>query len=82
LNDRVAIVNLPGETFIEYQLHAQEARADAFVAVAGYGDLGTGYITLEGSSEEGGYEPVDAFVSEKSEKIMRAAIDKVVRGRD
>ena len=82
LNDRVAIVNLPGETFIEYQLHAQEARADAFVAVAGYGDLGTGYITLKGSSEEGGYEPVDAFVSEQSEKIMRAAIDKVVRGRD
>ena len=78
LNDRVAIVHLPGETFIEYQLHAQATRPDAFVAVAGYGDLGTGYITLASSFDEGGYEPVDAFVSGASEAVMRAAIDKVL----
>ena len=54
----MAIAHLPGETFIEYQLHAQQARPDAFVAVAGYGDLGTGYITLERSFAEGGYEQV------------------------
>ena len=80
LNDRVAVVHLPGEIFIEYQLHAQESRPDAFVAVAGYGDLGTGYITLASSFDEGGYEPVDAFVSGRSEKIVRAAIEKVLRG--
>ena len=80
LNDRVAVVHLPGEIFIEYQLHAQESRPDAFVAVAGYGDLGTGYITLASSFVEGGYEPVDAFVSGRSEKIVRAAIEKVLRG--
>ena len=79
LNDRVAVVNLPGEIFIEYQLHAQESRPDAFVAVAGYGDQGTGYITMETSFDEGGYEPVDAFVSGKSEKIVRAAIDTVLQ---
>ena len=79
LNQEVAILNLPGEIFIEYQLHAQAARPDAFVAVAGYGDLGTGYITLERSFEEGGYEPVDAFVSGKSEKIMREVIEKILR---
>ena len=80
LNDRVAVVHLPGEIFIEYQLHAQESRPDAFVAVAGYGDLGTGYITLASSFAEGGYEPVDAFVSGRSEKIVRATIEKVLRG--
>ena len=80
LNDGVAVVHLPGEIFIEYQLHAQESRPDAFVAVAGYGDLGTGYITLARSFAEGGYEPVDAFVSGRSEKIVRAAIEKVLRG--
>ena len=80
LNDRVAVVHLPGEIFIEYQLHAQESRPDAFVAVAGYGDLGTGYITLASSFAEGGYEPVDAFVSGQSEKIVRAVIEKVLRG--
>ena len=80
LNDGVAVVHLPGEIFIEYQLHAQASRPDAFVAVAGYGDLGTGYITLASSFAEGGYEPVDAFVSGRSEKIVRAAIEKVLRG--
>ena len=77
INDEVGIVHLPGETFIEYQIQAQKSRPDAFIAVAGYGDLGTGYITLERSFEEGGYEPVDAFVSGKSEAIMRAAIASV-----
>ena len=79
LNDRVAVVHLPGEIFIEYQLHAQASRPDAFVAVAGYGDLGTGYITLARSFAEGGYEPVDAFVSGRSEKIVRGAIEQVLR---
>lgn len=79
LNDRVAVVHLPGEIFIEYQLYAQESRPDAFVAVAGYGDLGTGYITLASSFAEGGYEPVDAFVSGRSEKIVCGAIEQVLR---
>lgn len=74
----ICILNLPGETFIEYQLAAEKERPDAFVAVAGYGDLGTGYITLEKSFAEGGYEPSDAFVSGKSEAILRDAIHKVL----
>ena len=80
LNEQTAIVHLPGETFIEYQLHAQAARPDAFVAVAGYGDLGTGYITLASSFDEGGYEPKDAFVSGGAEQILRNAITRVVEG--
>ena len=80
LNDQVAIAHLPGETFIEYQLHAQAARPDAFVAVAGYGDLGTGYIVLASSFAEGGYEPVDAFVSGAAEALMRTAISKILKG--
>ena len=74
-----AILHLPGETFIEYQLHAHAARPGAFVTVAGYGDLGPGYITLERSFAEGGYEPTDAFVSGASEAILRDAIDRVLR---
>ena len=73
------LLHLPGETFIEYQLHAHAARPGAFVAVAGYGDLGPGYITLERSFAEGGYEPTDAFVSGASEAILRGAIDRVLR---
>ena len=78
LNEDVDILHLPGETFIEYQLYAQELRPQGFVAVAGYGDLGPGYITLEQSFAEGGYEPTDSFVSGKSEQIMRNAIAEVL----
>jgi hypothetical protein len=78
LADDAAILNLPGETFIEYQLHAQRARPDSFITVAGYSDLGPCYITLEKSFDEGGYEPIDAFVSGESEAILRAGIDTVL----
>lgn len=78
LNEDVAILNLPGEAFIEYQLLAQEVRPDAFVAVASYGDLGPGYITLARSFYEGGYEPTDSFISGASEAIMQRAIEQVL----
>jgi hypothetical protein len=78
LGTDICILNLPGEAFIEYQLAAQQERPGDFVAVASYGDCGTGYITLERSFAEGGYEPTDAFVSGKSEAILRDAIRKVL----
>jgi hypothetical protein len=81
LGGGACIVNLPGETFIEYQFAAQAERPDAFVAVAGYGDLGPGYITLERSFAEGGYEPTDSFVSGKSEAILRDAIHKLLTAK-
>ena len=78
LNGEVGILHLPGETFIEYQLFAQGLWPEAFVAVAGYGDLGPGYITLARSFAEGGYEPTDSFVSGEAEQIMRDAIERVM----
>ncbi|MSR65227.1 MAG: hypothetical protein EXS18_05535 [Verrucomicrobiae bacterium] len=75
----IVIVHLPGEPFIEYQLLAQHLRHDAFVAVAGYGDCSGGYICLERSYDEGGYEPTDAFVSRKSESLMVEAIGRLMR---
>ena len=79
LNEDVAILHLPAEAFIEYQLFARDLRPEAFVAVAAYGDLGPVYITLERSFEEGGYEPTDAYVSGRSEAIMKSAIEKVFK---
>ena len=78
LNNDIAVLNLPGEAFIEYQIYAQQLRPKDFIAVASYGDLGTGYITMKKSFEEGGYEPVDAFVSGEAEVVMNAAIEKVI----
>lgn len=72
------ILNLPGESFIEYQLDAQAQHPAGWVAVASYGDLGPGYIPLARSYEEGGYEPEDAFVSGAAEPVLRKAIRAVL----
>ena len=40
----VHIVHLPGEPMICFQLFAQGVKPADFVAVAGYGDVGCGYI--------------------------------------
>ncbi|MFN0196011.1 MAG: hypothetical protein ACKVT0_04655 [Planctomycetaceae bacterium] len=46
------IILLPGETYVEYQLYAQQLRPDAFVMVIGYGESATGFIPLEKHWEE------------------------------
>ena len=62
------LVHLPGELFIEYQLAAQAARPEAFVAVAAYGDYGPGYIGTAAAYAEGGYE-VGTGVSRVSPEV-------------
>ena len=78
LNDDICLLHLPGEAFVEYQLYAQALRPDAFVAVPSYGDLGMGYIPLEQSYIEGGYEVTWAFATPASEALMKQAIDRLV----
>jgi len=78
-DDRVHILHLPGEPFVEYQLFAQQQRPESFVAVAGYGDCGPGYVCMEKSFAEGGYEPTDSFVAPRSEAIMKEAITDLMR---
>jgi hypothetical protein len=58
-----AVLHLPGEPFIEYQLKAQALRPDTFVCVAGYGDGGPGYIPTDRAFLEGGYEPTVALAA-------------------
>lgn len=78
LGNDIISVHLPGESFIEYQLYAQELSPKATVVVPSYADCGPGYIPLAASFAEGGYEPTDAFCNEECEEIMREAIKKVV----
>jgi hypothetical protein len=70
----VYIVHLPGEPLVAFQLYAQKLRPADFVAVAGYGDCGTGYICPEAAYREGGYEPTDANVKPESESLLKNAI--------
>jgi hypothetical protein len=71
-------VHLPGEPFVEYQLLAQELRKDLFVAVAGYGDGGPGYIPTDRAFLEGGYEPTVALAA-PCEKVMGDVLRKVMQ---
>lgn len=73
-----AIVHLPGEPFIAYQLFAQSLRPDDFVCVAGYGDGGVGYIPLQESFAQGGYEPTMAFAAPESEQLVKDAVRKLI----
>jgi hypothetical protein len=66
------LLHLPGEAFIEYQLKAQQARKDAFVCTASYGDGGMGYIPTERAFFEGGYEPTVALAAPCEERLTKA----------
>jgi hypothetical protein len=76
----VKILNLPGETFVEYQLFAQRAApAGTFVAVAAYGDCGMWYIgDNQAYTDRGGYEQTWSFI-EPSEEILKEAIREALQ---
>jgi hypothetical protein len=69
---KAAVLHLPGEPFIEYQLKAQELGKDRFVCVAGYGDGGPGYIPTDQAFLEGGYEPTVALAAPCEETLNKA----------
>ena len=79
--NHVKLLHLPGEAFVEYQLFAQQQAPGSFVATASYGDGGPGYIPLEPSFAEGGYEPTQAFAAPPSEKMMKEAIVDLIKER-
>ena len=75
----VRILHLPGEPFVEYQLAAKAERPDLFVAVAGYGDYGVGYIGNAAAYAQGGYETGQASgVNAEAEEILMKAIRKLL----
>lgn len=79
LGDDVCLVHLPGESFVEYQLFAQQQRPGDFVCTASYGDGVTGYIPLEHSFEEGGYEPTQAYAAPNSERKMKQTLSDLLK---
>ena len=74
----VHILHLPGESFVQYQLYAQSIHPDNFLAVAAYGELGTGYICTDAAPKEGGYEPTNSFVGPPSEIRYKTAIREIL----
>jgi len=72
------ILGLPGDTFVEYQLWAQQACPAKFVAVAGFGDFGMYYLcTDQAYTDRGGYEQTFTFV-DPCESLVKAAMAEVL----
>ncbi len=74
------MLDLPGESFIEYQLAAQQMRPDRFVCTAAYGDYGPGYIGTTIAYSQGGYETsLVSRTAPEVESVYLAAIEKLLK---
>ena len=77
LND-VDVLHLPGEMFVEYQLHARALHPRRAVAVAAYGDDGAWYVPTRAELGRGGYEASVAFTGPEAEDLFTAAIARLL----
>lgn len=73
VNDH-ALLHLPAELFVHYQLRAQALRPDRFVAVAAYGDDGPWYVPTQEEYPAGGYEVSVAFCDPSIELLLSEAL--------
>jgi hypothetical protein len=75
---------LPGETFVQYQLWAQQMRPDLFVVAVGYGDSAPGYIPTRQATADGFDQRRRSIKTwmwadpERSEEAMLAAITEAM----
>ena len=70
---------LPREAYVEYQLHAQHERPDAFVMTAGYGEGAPGYIPTEQHFRENDTNLEDwCWIAPESEEKLKTAIRAAV----
>ena len=77
IND-ISMLHLPAESFVEYQLRAQELAPGRFVATAAYGDGGPWYIPVKDAYPQGGYEVSVAFSEPEIDDDLTAGIRKIV----
>ena len=73
------ILHMPGELSVEYQLAAQKMRPHDFVAMAAYGDYGSGYICMAAQYSQGGYEPTASRVGPAVESVLFAAMRELLQ---
>lgn len=74
--NEVALLHLPGEAFVEYQLRALAPAK--FVATAAYGDGGPWYIPTKDEYPAGGYEVGVAYCGPDVDAALTAGIRAVL----
>ncbi len=76
----IALLHMPGELFVEYQLAAHKFAPDATVCMAAYADCGPGYIGTAEAYDQGGYETGEvSLVGLGVEAVLMDAIREVLR---
>ena len=75
-----SLVHFPAESFIEYQLRAQQMAPDRFVACAAYGDGGPWYIPTAEAYPQGGYEVSVAWCGPGIDDVLTQGIKAVLTG--
>jgi hypothetical protein len=76
--NRISMLHLPAESFVEYQLRAQATTADRFVACAAYGDGGPWYIPTEEAYPQGGYAVGVAWCDPQIDGILTGGIQALL----
>jgi hypothetical protein len=77
---RAQIVLMPAESFVQYQLWAQELRPDSFVMVMGYGESAPGYIPTAQDAAEGYNDHYSWVAFPECEEAMRSALRAALLG--
>jgi hypothetical protein len=73
------IVLMPAESFVQYQLWAQDLRPDSFVMTLGYGECAPGYIPTAQAASEGYRDHYSWIAFPECELSMRQALKAVLK---
>lgn len=77
VND-ISALHLPSESFVEYQLRAQAAAPDRFVACAAYGDGGPWYIPTADAYPQGGYAVSVAWCDPAIDGMLTGGVQELL----
>ncbi|HZT33467.1 MAG TPA: hypothetical protein VFA33_26505 [Bryobacteraceae bacterium] len=75
------VVLVPAESFVQYQLWAQQMRPDSFVVTVGFSECAPGYIPTAESAREGYNDHYSWIAFPECEKQMRGAIGQALGAR-
>lgn len=76
--NEASMLHLPSESFVEYQLEAQAAAPDRFVACAAYGDGGPWYIPTAEAYPQGGYAVSVAWCDPKIDELLTGGVRRLL----
>ena len=79
--NETSLLHLPAESFLEYQLRAQAAAPERFVATAAYGDGGPWYIPTKEAFPQGGYEVRVANCAAETDDLLSAKVRELLTKR-